>query len=207
MIKTVLFDLGGVVLESPLKVITNFEKTVGLRHGTVNKVILEGGDTGPWACLERGQISMADFCHEMDHQSKKAGTPFSSQHLMSAFDEMARVRPQVIEVVRSLRKRGQTVAALTNNWHSGGILEDRFAELREEFDLMVESWKVGLRKPEAAIYQLVLSRVGARPEETVFLDDFGINLKPARALGMHTIKVGSVEDVVSGLCEVFGETI
>ena len=72
---------------------------------------------------------------------------------------------------------------------------------------MVESWKVGLRKPEAAIYQLVLSRVGARPEETVFLDDFGINLKPARALGMHTIKVGSVEDVVSGLCEVFGEPI
>ena len=72
---------------------------------------------------------------------------------------------------------------------------------------MVESWKVGLRKQEAAIYQLVLSRVGARPEETVFLDDFGINLKPARALGMHTIKVGSVEDVVSGLCEVFGEPI
>ena len=207
MIKAVLFDLGGVVLESPLNVIANFEKTMGLSGGAVNRVILQGGDTGPWACLDRGEISMADFCQEIDARSENAGTPFSGQRLMTSFDDMARVRPQMIELVRKLKRRGQTVAALTNNWHSGGLLEDRFTQLREEFDLLVESWKVGLRKPEVAIYELVLSRLGTRPEETVFLDDFGINLKPARSMGMRTIKDGCVEDAIDGLYEVFGEPI
>ena len=131
MIKAVSFDLGGVVLESPLNVITNFEKTMGLSEGAVTRVILQGGDTGPWACLERGEISMADFCQEIDARSENAGTPFSGQRLMASFDDMASVRPQMIELVRKLKKRGQTVAALNNNWHSGGLLEDRFTELRE----------------------------------------------------------------------------
>ena len=207
MIKAVLFDLGGVVLESPLNVITNFEKTMGLSDGAVARVILQGGDTGPWACLERGEISMADFCQEINARSEKAGTPFSGQGLMASFDDMARVRPRMIELVRQLKRRGHTVAALTNNWHSGGLLQDRFIQLREEFDLLVESWKVGLRKPEVAIYELVLSRLGTRPEETVFLDDFGINLKPARAMGMRTIKVGCAQDAIDGLYEVFGDPI
>lgn len=207
MIKAVLFDLGGVVLESPLKIITNFEKRMGLSDGAVTRVILQDGDTGPWACLERGEISMADFCQEINARSENAGTPFSGQGLMASFDDMARVRPRMIELVRQLKKRGQTVAALTNNWHSGGLLQDRFTQLREEFDLLVESWRVGLRKPEVAIYELVLNRLGTRPEETVFLDDFGINLKPARAMGMRTIKVGCAQDAIDGLYEVFGDPI
>ena len=204
MIKAVVFDLGGVVLESPLKVIADFETANRLSQGAVNKVILYGGNEGPWACLERGEISMENFYQQINEIAQSAGVRFSAQKLMASFDKMAHVRPQMINAVRSLRKRGLTVAALTNNWKTDGPLKDRFSELRGEFDIMVESWKVGLRKPQPEIYQLLLQHLGTHPCQTVFLDDFGVNLKPARAIGMHTIKVTHMEDGLNGLCQLFG---
>src|SRR5262249_6358295 len=96
-------------------------------------------------------------------------------------------RPQMEEAIRRLRHRGLRVAALTNNWHDAGGTVG--ARLRREFDVFVESAAVGLRKPDPRIYDIVCRELGVAPARAVFLDDIGRNLKPARALGMATIKV------------------
>jgi putative hydrolase of the HAD superfamily len=72
------------------------------------------------------------------------------------------------------------------------------------FEFVLESSKVGVRKPEPAIYLMACERLGVRPEETVFLDDLGINLKPARALGMATIKVDDPDRALAELEEFTG---
>ena len=106
---------------------------------------------------------------------------------MTLIGEARAARPQMLEAIRRLRARGLRTAALTNNWVSEG--KRQTDTLRERFDVFVESAVVGLRKPDPRIYELVCRELGVPPARTAFLDDIGLNLKPARALGMATIKV------------------
>jgi putative hydrolase of the HAD superfamily len=78
------------------------------------------------------------------------------------------------------------------------------AEVMALFDLVVESSQEGIRKPNPQIYQLTCERLGVSPEAAVFLDDLGINLKPARALGMRTIKVLDENQAIRDLGSVTG---
>ena len=109
------------------------------------------------------------------------------------------VRKEVIETVQKLRDEEYLVAALTNNWAVRDQLHERLDQLRDEFDYFVESHKVGYRKPERELYNLVLDEMGVRAKDVVFLDDLGQNLKPARAMGMHTIKVTDPQVALSEL--------
>jgi putative hydrolase of the HAD superfamily len=187
--RAVIFDLGGVVLDSPLHAIARYEAELGIPAGHVNRVVVATGPSGAWSRLERGELGMAEFAPAFERECSEAG------HAISASDMMARImassgpRPAMLAAIRALRRRGLAVGALTNNWASPR--EERSASdvLRGEFDVYLESSVLGMRKPDPRIYLHACEALKVEPPEAIFLDDIGSNLKAARALGMTTIKV------------------
>ncbi len=199
-IKAVIFDLGGVILDSPMEVFAAFERRHGLSENFLNRVIVEAGRDGAWARLERGEIDLETFFDAFDAEIRQAGAEISSRELMEAVSDFAAVRPPMIDAVRRLRSGGYLTAALTNNWLlDDGASSTGLAVLKAEFDVFVESSQVGLAKPDPQIYERVLSALGVTADQAVFLDDIGRNLKPARQMGMSTIKVESVESALREL--------
>jgi putative hydrolase of the HAD superfamily len=198
-VRAVLFDLGGVVLDAPLQILADFEETHGLPSGFINHIIREGGDQGPWQSFERGEIEPDEFCEGMESIAQELGHPFEVAALLAEMALRMTIRQDVVDTIRKLRNQEYLVAALTNNWALRDALHDRLDALRDEFDYFIESHKVGSRKPEAAIYTLTLDEMGVRARDVVFLDDLGQNLKPARAMGMHTIKVNDPAAAVKEL--------
>jgi epoxide hydrolase-like predicted phosphatase len=187
-IRAVLFDLGGVVLDSPLHVFAAYERELGLPVHTLNKAIVSAGHAGAWARLERGELSMREFFVAFDAELAAGQVRISAEALMTKIADNTQLRPAMVRAIRTIRSAGLKVGALTNNW----VSDDQFQKmdvLRPEFDVFIESAKVGLRKPDPRIYQLACSAFGLPPSEVAFLDDIGANLKSARALGMTTFKV------------------
>jgi putative hydrolase of the HAD superfamily len=196
--RAVIFDLGGVVLGSPLQVFLDYEAERVLTSGFIGRMIAENGSTGAWPRLERGEIDMASFVHAFDAEAAARGARMSTAELMERIAIGSQPRGAMLTAVRRLRGHGLRTAALTNNW----ISEDQGQKmdfLRPEFDVFVESAREGLRKPDPRIYALVCERLEVQPNETVFLDDIGSNLKPARAMGMTTIKVDQPEAALAAL--------
>jgi putative hydrolase of the HAD superfamily len=185
-IRAVIFDLGGVVLGSPLHAIARFEQARGIPDGFVNGRVSAGGAGGAWARLERGELSMEAFYPAFEDECAAAGYALDARAMFVAMSEASLPRPSMLEAIRRIRASGLGVGALTNNWIAEG---EPTRDLSTHFDVFVESSVVGLRKPDPRIYQLTCERLAVRPAEAAFLDDIGSNLKSARALGMATIKV------------------
>ena len=184
----VIFDLGGVVLESPLPAIAAFEQNTGLPPRFIARLVIEGGDNGPWAQLERGEISPARFTTTFSDQGAAAGHRVDAGTLLRVIAATAYPRHVMVAAIARLRAAGLRVGALTNIWP----IPDRAADLdvvKRGFDAVVESHLVGMRKPEPRIYELACRTLNVVPVQTIFLDDLGNNLRSARALGMTTIKV------------------
>ncbi len=191
-----IFDLGGVVLGSPLHAIARFEKERGIPDGFVNRLVVETAPDGAWSRLERGELSIEEFYRDFDAECVARGHLLPAADMMEAIHTSSGPRPEMLKALERLREYGLTTAALTNNWKSDG--QDRHG-LRPYFDVFIESSVVGLRKPDPRIYELALERIGVTAEEAVFLDDIGGNLKTARAMGITTIKV---VDAASALAEL-----
>ncbi len=199
--RAVIFDLGGVVIGSPLHAIADYERELGLPPNAVNRVVVASGPSGAWSRLERGELGLEEFypCFEADCLA--GGVTIDAREMMRRVAEIAVPRPAMLEAIRRLRAAALKVAALTNNW----ITEDGGTGLlRPCFDVFVESAVVGLRKPDPRIYQLVCRELDVTPAEAVFLDDIGGNLKAARALGMTTIKVEQPDAALAELERVVG---
>jgi epoxide hydrolase-like predicted phosphatase len=204
-ITNVIFDLGGVVFDSPLALITEYETRNGLPAHFVARIVGGyGGPDGPWQRLERGEMLLAAFCEHFDRDALAAGHALRTAELMREMHERASVRPVMIDAIRALRRRGYKVSALTNNWVVGDDHEERMSPLRAEFDGFVESCKVGMRKPDPRIFLHACELLGIEPKEAAFLDDIGDNLKAARKLGMTTIKVGEAEAALRELETALG---
>lgn len=192
MIRAVIFDLGGVVLGSPPQAFRAYEAERGIENNFLNRMVLRNGRASAWAKLERGELDMPSFFTAFDAEAAADGVTISTAELMHRVALASMPRPEMVLAVRKIREHGLKVAALTNNWAS----EDQNGKmdlLRAEFDVFIESVIEGVRKPEPRIYEIVCERLGVQPSEAVFLDDLGPNLKPARAMGMTTIKVDEVE--------------
>ena len=196
-----IFDLGGVVLASPLHVIARFEEERGIPLGFVNELVLENAPTGAWSRLERGELDIESFCPVFDEECESRGHLLPAADLMSAIASKSGPRENMLQALRRIREHGLQTAALTNNWSNDG--QDPH-QLRPLFDHYVESSVVGLRKPDPEIYEMVLGLADASPTEAAFLDDIGTNLKPARAMGIRTIKVVTPEQALAELEEVVG---
>jgi len=189
-IEGVLFDMGGVVMDSPLHAIARYERARGLPANAINRAIAAGGEQGAWARLERGELTADTFCAPFEADCRAHGVEVSGEAIMAAIAEAGVARPIMLEAIRRLRAHRLRVGALTNNWKRSGPEDDVIPHrLRSHFDVFIESRVVGLRKPEPKIYELACRELGVPPERTAFLDDIGTNLKAARALGITTIKV------------------
>lgn len=201
-IEAVVFDIGGVVMDSPLHAIARYEREHGLAANAINRVVVDSGEPGAWARLERGELTLADFVAAFEADCRTCGLTVNAARLMAYVAEASVPRPRMLEAIRRLRRRRFRVGALTNNWVTEGARVA--ADLRPHFDVFLESAVVGLRKPDPRIYSLVCERLGVPPARTVFLDDIGRNLKPARALGMTTIKVDDPEQALRELGTLLG---
>lgn len=199
--RAVIFDLGGVVIGSPLHAIADYERELGLARNAVNRVVVTSGPTGAWSRLERGELDLEEFypCFEADCAG--AGLAIDAREMMRRVAEIAVPRAAMLEAIRRLRAASLKVAALTNNWitDDGGT-----GLLRPLFDVFIESAVIGLRKPDPRIYELACRELAVIPPEAVFLDDIGSNLKAARALGMATIKVDEPDAALAELEELVG---
>jgi putative hydrolase of the HAD superfamily len=202
--RAVIFDLGGVVLGSPLHAIAAYEREVGLPEGFVNRVVVETGPHGAWSRLERGELSMDAFHAAFESDCQDRGRTLSAPEMMQRIHAAAAPRPAMLEAVRRIRMRELIAAALTNNWASAEEGGRTGSDLRPHFDYFVESSQLGLRKPDRRIYRYTCELMDVAPEETVFLDDIGRNLKPARELGMTTLKVDDPDDSLRALSELLG---
>ena len=187
-IRAVVFDIGGVIQDSPLHAIAQYEADHALAAGSINRAVVAAGEMGAWSRLERGELTVEAWCAPFERDCQAHGVPVDAARLMRYIAEAGRERPILVRAVGRLRERGLRVGALTNNWVTATAPTGPHPIARH-FDALVESRAVGMRKPDPRIYQLICRRLGVEPAEAAFLDDIGTNLKAARALGMHTIKV------------------
>lgn len=206
-VRAVIFDLGGVVFPSPFDVFAAYERDHGLPDRFIRGVVAASADHGAWARLERSELSFEEFAVAFSAECAAAGGTVDAADLMHEIGRGFEPRPAMVNAIDTIRNQGLKVGALTNNWaptepqkehapHSLGHLG--------AFDVVVESAVEGLRKPDPRIYELVCDRLGISPTEAVFLDDLGVNLKPARAMGMTTIKVVDPDEALSELAAVLG---
>lgn len=189
--RAVFWDFGGVILESPFDAFARYETARGLPAGFLRKVNATNPDTNAWALLERNEVAPAAFDSLFADESERLG------HRVPGADVLALlagdIRPPMVAALDRVKAAGFKMACLTNNVVGGDKTTPARAaavnDVMARFDAVVESSKVGCRKPETRFYEIACELVGVTPHECVFLDDLGINLKPAAALGMHTIKV------------------
>jgi len=205
--RAVIFDLGGVVLGSPLHAIAAYEREIGIPANFINRVVMDTAPTGAWSRLERGELSMEAFYRAFDRECAEAGCEISALAMMERISASTGPRPAMLEAVTRIRGQGLAVAALTNNWASEPSEPSEtpsHSELRDLFDVFIESSVEGLRKPDPKIYQRACQRLSVAPDQAIFLDDIGANLKPARQLGMTTIKVVTPEAALAELQSLLG---
>jgi putative hydrolase of the HAD superfamily len=200
--RAVIFDLGGVVFPSPFDAFATYERDHGLPDRFIRGVVAASADHGAWARLERSELSFDEFCAAFAAECAEAGGTVDAADLMGEIGRGFEPRPAMVQAITAIGARGLKVGALTNNWAPGSAATDNAPHALGHlgrFDVVVESAVEGLRKPDPRIYELVLTNLGVDAADAVFLDDLGINLKPARAMGMTTIKVVDPHDALAEL--------
>jgi putative hydrolase of the HAD superfamily len=206
-VHAVVFDLGGVITESPMTAFAAYEVEAGLPPGLIRQLNSADPDTNAWARFERNELDVAGFSAAFEAEALAAGHRVDASRVLAALS--GEVRPALVAAVRRLREAGLPLALLSNNV-APMERTGRLGELLGLFDAVVESSVEGVRKPEPEIYRRALTRLSdavGRPVEAgdcAYLDDLGINLKPARALGMHTIKVVEPADALAELSALVG---
>ena len=207
--RAILWDFGGVILSSPFEAFNRYETEIGLPKDFIRGLNARNGDTNAWAKMERSEVSLEGFVALFEEEARQQGHKLDGWRILQSLS--GDIRPQMVEALRRC-KQAFRVACITNNMKSGegpGMARSAdkakdVAEIMMLFEHVVESSKLGLRKPDPRIYRHACDLLGVQPEECVYLDDLGINLKPARALGMRTIKVGDPDVAIDELQAMVG---
>jgi putative hydrolase of the HAD superfamily len=205
----ILWDFGGVILSSPFEAFNRYEAEIGLPKDFIRGLNARNGDTNAWAKMERSEVSLEGFVELFEEEARQQGHKLDGWRILQSLS--GDIRPQMVEALRRC-SRAFRVACITNNMKHGegpGMARSAdkakaVAEIMTLFEHVVESSKLGVRKPDPRIYQHACDLLGVRPEDCVYLDDLGINLKPARALGMRTIKVGDPDVAIDELQAMVG---
>ena len=207
----IIFDFGGVVTSSPFDAFNRLEEERGFARDTIRRINAADPDANAWARFERAELDAAAFDEGFAGEAAAIGI----EGLRGA-DVIAclsgDVRPRMVAALDDLKARGFLLGCITNNVPSGhgpgmSTNSDRGAEIQAimaRFDHVVESSKAGIRKPDPRIYQMMCEALGVAPNACVYLDDLGINCKPAAALGMHAIKVVGEAQALADLQNVLG---
>jgi putative hydrolase of the HAD superfamily len=199
--RAVFWDFGGVILSSPFDAFLQSEAQKGLPEGFLRSVNATNPDANAWALLERNEVSPRDFDALFLAESTALGHPVPGADVLKLL--AGEIRPAMVQALDTVKAAGYAMACLTNNVVGGdGATPERreaVAAVMARFDAVIESSKVGCRKPETRFYEIACETLQVSPHECVFLDDLGVNLKPAAAMGMHTIKVINPDDALAAL--------
>ena len=205
MIKAVFWDFGGVITSSPFEAFNKFEIDNNLPADFLRQVNSTNPNDNAWAKLERSEVNLEEFDLLFEEESNNLGHAVKGKEVIALLQ--GQIRPEMVKALQKIR--GNLIqACLTNNIRS--LKEEAFEEgnvsvsgkhdvIMDLFDFVIESSKVNLRKPDPAFYKMACEKARIEPSEAVFLDDLGINLKPAKILGMETIKVINSTDALQEL--------
>lgn len=202
--RAVLWDFGGVLTDSPFDAFREYESAHGLPRDFIRGLNSRNADHNAWARFERNEIALDEFDRLFAEEAAAFGHRVRGQDVVRLL--YGRIRPAMVRALRTCGAHYRN-ACLTNNINTGSghglpTSDDRAEEVVRVlgmFDLVIESRTVGIRKPEPAFYRIALEALGIEASQAVYLDDLGINLKPARALGMTTIKVDSPDAALTEL--------
>lgn len=205
----ILWDFGGVLTTSPFEAFNRYERERGLPLDFIRGVNATNPEDNAWARFESSRIDIDAFDAAFLTESSALGHPVPGRDVLGLLS--GDVRPRMVKALERCKLHFRN-ACLTNNVKHGsgpGMATDhrraeRISAVMAMFDLVVESSVEGVRKPEPRAYELVLERLGVAPERMLFLDDLGINLKPAAKMGMTTIKVLSEEQALADLARTTG---
>ena len=205
MIRAVFWDFGGVITTSPFDSFNIYEESKNLPKDLIRTINSTNPDNNAWAKLERSEIDQEEFDSLFEVESQQFGHSVPGKQVLALLK--GQIRPEMVKALREIKDK-LIQGCLTNNIQSteGQELETDNAaisgthqEIMGLFDFVFESSKENVRKPDPRFYQLACKRGKVNPNEVIFLDDLGINLKPAKALGMQTIKVVRTEDALQDL--------
>lgn len=208
-VAAVLWDFGGVFTTSPFDAFNRYEAERQLPRDVIRRINSVNPDANAWARLERSEIGASQFDLAFAEEARSQGHEIPGRDVLALLS--GDLRPRVVEALIACKARYK-VGCITNNAPTGkgaGMSPDplkaeRLAEVFSLFDHVIESSKSGVRKPDPRIYLMMCEALGVEARQCVFLDDLGINLKPARELGMETIKVVSEPQLLSDLSRVLG---
>jgi putative hydrolase of the HAD superfamily len=195
-LRAVIWDFGGVLSSSPFEAFARYEAERGLPAGFLRGINATNPDSNAWARLERSELDLDGFAAAFEEEARAAGGAVDGREVLGLL--AGDLRPAMFEAVRRCRERLKT-ALITNNVAGTDAGHGPMSTIDELFDVVLESSAIGLRKPDPRIYELCCERLGVEPAECAFLDDLGVNLKPARAMGMTTIKVIDPDEALAEL--------
>lgn len=191
MVEAVIWDFGGVLTTSPFKAFARFEKERGLPVDIIRRTNAANHFENAWAKFERAEVDLDTFDTLFAAESLVLGAEVRGRDVVSLLS--GDPRPEMVEALRRVKQHFKT-GCITNNLPANAIGSSGgralyVAETMALFDHVIESAKIGLRKPDPRIYRMMVDALGVDPNNCVYLDDLGVNLKPARDMGMTTIKV------------------
>ena len=203
MIQAVIWDFGGVFTTSPFEAFARYETERGIPVGTIRKINSTNHEHNAWAQFEQSRVDIHGFDELFAAEARALGHHIPGKDVLPLL--AGDFRPDVIEALRRVKAAALRTGCITNNMPhnaAGGTAAGRSLyarEIMELFDVVIESAKIGIRKPNPKIYEMMCEQLGVAPPACVFLDDLGGNLKPARAMGMTTIKVESGPQAIAEL--------
>ena len=208
-IEAVIWDFGGVLTTSPFEAFNRYEQAHGLPDDFIRGINATNPESNAWAQFESAQISLKEFDAAFAAEAAAKGYEVPGRDVIALLS--GDLRPRMVEVLKRCKEHFK-VACITNNVKSGtgpamatsDAKREQTGAVMELFDLVVESSIEGIRKPNPEIYRLTCARLGVAPDACAFLDDLGINLKPARQLGMQTIKVVEEDQAIRELEQITG---
>jgi putative hydrolase of the HAD superfamily len=201
MIEAVIWDFGGVLTTSPFEAFMRYEMERGLPADIIRRTNAENHLENAWAKFERAEIDAAAFDELFAAESRALGAEIRGRDVLPLLS--GDLRPEMVEALRRIKQNFKT-GCITNNLPANAIGSKTgrslyVAEVMALFDHVIESAKIGLRKPDPRIYTMMTDKLGVDPKRCVYLDDLGVNLKPAREMGMTTIKVVSAAQAIGEL--------
>jgi putative hydrolase of the HAD superfamily len=200
-IEAVIFDFGGVLTSSPFEAFTRFETERGLPADIIRRTNAANHLENAWAKFERAEVDIETFDRLFAEESLALGAEVRGREVLPLLQ--GDLRPEMVEALKRIKAQFKT-GCITNNLPANAIgsMTGRslyIAEVMVLFDHVIESAKIGLRKPDPRIYRIMVETLKVDPKRCVYLDDLGVNLKPAREMGMTTIKVTSGAQAIAEL--------
>jgi putative hydrolase of the HAD superfamily len=210
-LEAVIWDFGGVFTTSPFEAFNRFEESRGLPADFIRRINATNSDANAWALFERAEIDAAGFDTTFLEESTTAGHPVRGAEVLPLLS--GNVRPRMVAALQVVKAHFKT-GCITNNMvqgHGASMSATahgaaRAADIMSQFDVVIESSKAGVRKPDPRIYQMMCEALGVEPAACVYLDDLGVNCKPAAALGMKAIKVVTEHQALADLEMITGLT-